>query len=187
MTDRSSQADLEAVYEGLDAAEAACRPEWPALLAAIAQARATADARRGQPDPLRELTMSSGASVMEVIAVDLTLEEIAALPNLTLLRGLPGRDADADADAADAVFFLLDTPMPADPVFAATLRRLGLTCADGLSYRTPDSALGDELGDPVLRTIRAALASGLALVKVDVADGYELVARQHQGESAHHS
>jgi len=42
MTDRSSEADLEAVYEGLDAAEAACRPEWPALLAAIAQARATA-------------------------------------------------------------------------------------------------------------------------------------------------
>ena len=48
MTDRSTQADLEAVYEGLDAAEAACRPEWPALLAAIAQARAAADALRGQ-------------------------------------------------------------------------------------------------------------------------------------------
>jgi len=31
MKDRSS---LEAVYEGLDAAEAACRPEWAALLAA---------------------------------------------------------------------------------------------------------------------------------------------------------
>ena len=50
MTDRSSLADLEAVYEGLDAAEAACRPEWPALLAAIAQARAAADTRRGQAD-----------------------------------------------------------------------------------------------------------------------------------------
>jgi len=50
MTDRSSQADLEAVYEGLDAAEAACRPEWPALLAAIAQARAAAQTRRGQAD-----------------------------------------------------------------------------------------------------------------------------------------
>lgn len=65
MTDRSSQADLETVYEGLDAAETACRREWVAIRVAIAQARATADAQRGQADPLRELTMSSGASVME--------------------------------------------------------------------------------------------------------------------------
>jgi len=54
MTDRSSQADLEAVYEGLDAAEAACRREWVAIRVAIAQARAAADALRGKADaPLR--------------------------------------------------------------------------------------------------------------------------------------
>lgn len=50
MTSRAREADLEAVYEGLDAAEAACRPEWPALLDAIAKARAVADDVRCQAD-----------------------------------------------------------------------------------------------------------------------------------------
>jgi len=50
MTDRSSQADLEAVYEGLDAAEDHCRREWVAIRVAVAQARAAADALRGKAD-----------------------------------------------------------------------------------------------------------------------------------------
>ena len=43
MKDRSS---LEAVYEGLDAAEAACRPEWAALLAAARPPHGQAGTRR---------------------------------------------------------------------------------------------------------------------------------------------
>jgi len=54
MTSRASAFDLEGVYQGLDAAEAACRPEWAALLDAIAAARAVADAMRDVTDPRRQ-------------------------------------------------------------------------------------------------------------------------------------
>lgn len=46
---RQHLADLEAVYEGLGSAEAACRREWPGLRDAIAKARAVADALRDRP------------------------------------------------------------------------------------------------------------------------------------------
>jgi len=51
---RQHAADLEAVYEGLDAAEAACQRGWPDLRDAIAKARAVADALRFDPNFPRE-------------------------------------------------------------------------------------------------------------------------------------
>ena len=73
MTTRADAFDLEAVYQGLDAAEAGCRREWPALLDAIAKARAVADALRGEADACQALPLPSrpGALIPVVVGAPL--------------------------------------------------------------------------------------------------------------------